>query len=255
VRKPPHCIRFISDGLSILSKIVIGRQFRGPPNSGNGGYVCGVLARGLDGPVTAVLRAPPPLDVDLDLATRRRAVLTGEAAADRPGRPGRPGAAGAAAGAEPARPPARPARSSASAAECIRLLHLRRESAEATACACCRASRGAGGRVACTWTPHCAFADATGRRPEVVWAALDCPGIFAWSREGRTAASGHHDRRGAARCGGEDYVVLAWPIVAAAARRSPAWRCRRRRPADGPRHQVWITMRQGAGAPAARPQP
>ena len=41
-----------------MSKIVIGRQFCGPPNSGNGGYVCGVLADGLEGPVTAVLRAP-----------------------------------------------------------------------------------------------------------------------------------------------------------------------------------------------------
>ena len=38
----------------ILSKIVIGRQFRGPPNSGNGGYVCGVLAGDLPGPVTSM---------------------------------------------------------------------------------------------------------------------------------------------------------------------------------------------------------
>jgi len=59
---------------------VIGRQFRGPPNSGNGGYVCGVLARGLDGPVTAMLRAPPPLDADLDLEIRDGAsTLTGDA--------------------------------------------------------------------------------------------------------------------------------------------------------------------------------
>ena len=52
-------------GLS--SKVVVAGQFRGPPNSGNGGYVCGLLARAFDGPVTALLRAPPPLDTPLDL--------------------------------------------------------------------------------------------------------------------------------------------------------------------------------------------
>ena len=40
-----------------MRDVVIARQFRGPPNSGNGGYVCGVLAQGFDGPATAVLRA------------------------------------------------------------------------------------------------------------------------------------------------------------------------------------------------------
>jgi len=67
-------------GLSILSKIVIGRQFCGPPNSGNGGYVCGVLSKGLEGPVTAVLRAPIPLDTDLALRRDGGAnLLLGEA--------------------------------------------------------------------------------------------------------------------------------------------------------------------------------
>ena len=53
-----------------MSKIVIRRQFCGPPNSGNGGYVCGVLARDIVGPATAVLRAPFPLDVVLALGDR-----------------------------------------------------------------------------------------------------------------------------------------------------------------------------------------
>ena len=52
-----------------MSQIVIDRQFRGPPNSGNGGYVCGVLARGLEGPVTAMIRAPIPLDTPLTFET------------------------------------------------------------------------------------------------------------------------------------------------------------------------------------------
>ena len=50
------------------SKIVVAQQFRGPPNSGNGGYVCGLMASRITGPATAMLRAPPPLDTPLDLA-------------------------------------------------------------------------------------------------------------------------------------------------------------------------------------------
>jgi hypothetical protein len=43
--------------------------------------------------------------------------------------------------------------------------------------------------VACVWTPSADFADADGTvRREIVWAALDCPGIFAWiETEGRPA--------------------------------------------------------------------
>src|SRR4051794_3916245 len=62
-----------------LSQIVIGRQFCGPPNSGNGGYVCGVLARDIDGPATSVLRAPIPLDAPLSLGREgEAAVLIGQ---------------------------------------------------------------------------------------------------------------------------------------------------------------------------------
>src|SRR5882757_4653689 len=78
--RPPDPFRKFQ-GASMRS-IVIGRQFRGPPNSGNGGYVCGVLAKGLDGPVTAMLRAPIPLDVELGFETADGAnVMTGEAGA------------------------------------------------------------------------------------------------------------------------------------------------------------------------------
>jgi hypothetical protein len=50
-----------------MTEIVVAQQFCGPPNSGNGGYCCGVLARDIAGPATAVLRARIPLDVALDL--------------------------------------------------------------------------------------------------------------------------------------------------------------------------------------------
>jgi len=43
----------------------IAERFCGPPNSGNGGYVCGLLAKHLTGTVTARLKAPPPLKTKL----------------------------------------------------------------------------------------------------------------------------------------------------------------------------------------------
>ena len=48
-------------------EIVIDPRFRGPPNSANGGYACGVVGEGIDGIATATLRRPPPLDVPLSL--------------------------------------------------------------------------------------------------------------------------------------------------------------------------------------------
>lgn len=47
--------------------VTIAPRFNGPPGSGNGGYVCGLMAREIDGPAEATLRAPPPLATPLRL--------------------------------------------------------------------------------------------------------------------------------------------------------------------------------------------
>ncbi|MGI9609390.1 MAG: hypothetical protein ACR2NL_03750 [Acidimicrobiia bacterium] len=48
--------------------VVIDDRFQGPPTSGNGGYVCGVLAEGVRGTATVTLRMPPPLGVGMTLS-------------------------------------------------------------------------------------------------------------------------------------------------------------------------------------------
>lgn len=48
-----------------LGSIVIVRQFRGPPNSGNGGYSCGRLAAFVSGSAEVTLRKPPPLETEM----------------------------------------------------------------------------------------------------------------------------------------------------------------------------------------------
>ena len=50
-----------------MQSITIDRRFRGPPHCGNGGYVCGMLARNIAGAAEVTLRAPTPLDVELSV--------------------------------------------------------------------------------------------------------------------------------------------------------------------------------------------
>lgn len=205
-----------------MSKITIGRQFCGPPNSGNGGYVCGVLANGLDGPVTAVLRAPIPLDAELSLEVRGGAtVLLGDAEA-------LIAQGGPATQALP-EPPAAP---SLKAARAAAERHIGLTQRVHPICFTCGNEREDGdglrvlpgqlegaehGVVACTWTPHANFADADGTvAPEVVWAALDCPGYFSWvEKEGRHGALlGTMTGEIAVPVkAGVEYVVVAWPIL------------------------------------------
>jgi hypothetical protein len=50
-----------------MASIIIDRRYCGPPNSANGGYVCGRLARHIPGGAEVTLRAPPALDRRLDV--------------------------------------------------------------------------------------------------------------------------------------------------------------------------------------------
>jgi hypothetical protein len=49
-----------------MTSIMIDKRYCGPPNSGNGGYVCGRLAQHISGSAEVTLRAPPPLEKPLD---------------------------------------------------------------------------------------------------------------------------------------------------------------------------------------------
>ncbi len=53
---------------TIEEAIRIERRFRGPPDSANGGYACGVVARHIHGDARVRLQSPPPLDRPLRIA-------------------------------------------------------------------------------------------------------------------------------------------------------------------------------------------
>ena len=44
-----------------MTSITIDKRYCGPPNSGNGGYVCGLLANHIGASAEITLRVPPPL--------------------------------------------------------------------------------------------------------------------------------------------------------------------------------------------------
>jgi hypothetical protein len=205
-----------------LAKIVIPQQFCGPPNSGNGGYVCGVIARDLEGPATSVLRARVPLDVSLDLRLEDGLMQLTDAQG---------GLVGKGHAADPALLPTPPEPPSLKFAQAAGERYPGHDQRIHPTCFTCGPERGEGdglrvfpgqiegapeGHVACAWTPDMAFADAEGLvTTEVIWAALDCPGFFAWVvKAGRHGAllgtmTGEVLRRPPA---GHEYIVMAWPL-------------------------------------------
>jgi hypothetical protein len=54
--------------------IIISRRFCGPPDSANGGYACGLLAKHLHSPARVRLSSPPPLESALTLNITDNAV-------------------------------------------------------------------------------------------------------------------------------------------------------------------------------------
>jgi hypothetical protein len=49
----------------LLETIIVPARFSGPPNSGNGGYTCALLARHVGNPAEVTLRKPIPIDREM----------------------------------------------------------------------------------------------------------------------------------------------------------------------------------------------
>lgn len=190
--------------------LTIARRFRGPRTSANGGYAAGLLAQevGLPG-VEVTLRLPPPIERPLAVVRDgdRVLLLDGEAlvAEARPSEP-------------TVSPPSPPTVAEAAQASLGVGSFGDPEFEECFVCGTrpegdgleIHAGRVPGrddGVVATTWI-------ATGVRPEVVWAAIDCPGAYALEGEGRgepvlARITGRIDRLPAE---GECCVVIGWPL-------------------------------------------
>ena len=157
--------------------MIIPPRYNGPPDSANGGYACGLVSEALGGGFEVTLRRPAPLGVDLDLvgnelkqgevviAEARRAHIDVDDA---------------------------PAPVSLEEAEQASKLYTGFLHHAYPTCYSCGPERedglrifpgpveGREGVVAAPWTP-------AEVRPEIIWAALDCPSGWAvddFQREG-----------------------------------------------------------------------
>jgi hypothetical protein len=208
--------------LARMPALTIPSRFCGPPGSGNGGYVCGRIAGYLDGPVTVTLRQPPPLatpmaverDSGSSVHIHHGRTLIAEATSS----------------------PASPALEMpglVSMAEARTAAGRARYYADPVFpdCFVCGTGRqpGDGLRIfpgpvagrplwAAPWTPDPSVTDADGRvRPEVAWAALDCPsGIAAAEAAGLTQDTAILLGRmtaslAALPAAGDQCLVIAWP--------------------------------------------
>lgn len=201
-----------------MPQLTIARRFNGPPGSGNGGYVCGLMANLIDGPSEVALRAPPPLERPLTLARESSGAVTlhhGETLI---------------AEAKPlsrfhlVTPPAPTLADARAAAERYAGFHDHRY----PTCFVCGTGRphhdgldlftgAVEGRamVACTWTPAADLADESGVvRPEFIHAALDCPSYWALPHAGKPALLARlaSSIDGPLPRAGEELIVAAWPL-------------------------------------------
>jgi hypothetical protein len=165
-----------------VTSVTVPARFNGPPSSGQGGYSCALLAELVDGPAAVSLRRPVPLDAALEIRVAddgSARAYDGEKLVIE------------ALPAPPLAPWPGPAVSLAEAREAAQRFSA---PAEFDLCFVCGQARhadgfevltgpvagGEGDLVASPWTPPAWAADAAGIvRPELVWAALDCPGYFA----------------------------------------------------------------------------
>jgi hypothetical protein len=207
----------MSHDKGMVATITISRRYCGPPESGNGGYVCGRLAGYIRGAAEVTLRRPTPLDSPLPVAVgdgRRVRLIDGSDTI---------------AEAVPAMldldPPLRPTLAEARRAQGAYIGYENHPFPTCFGCGPRRRPRdglrvfaaavGTGRTVAAAWTPDPTLADGRGCvRPEFIWAALDCPGYFAvigatfrMMLLGRMAADIHHPV-----AIGEPHVVVGWPV-------------------------------------------
>jgi len=208
----------------------IADRFRGPPASGNGGYVAGRAAQLLavsDKAIEVTLRAPIPLDQPMTVLSQ----ASGTAATLWQGETLIVEAKHCELEMTVPRPPSWAETRMAAAQSASLLPNVHTGVPGGTGfhpiCFCCGADHDSGlkvyaapvlggEQVAAVWHSEAQWAEADGYLPDAfLWTALDCPGQFAFLAGGITTGllgriSAQVHRRAKA---GEEYLVTGWRIA------------------------------------------
>lgn len=222
--------------------ITIADRFRGPPRSGNGGYVggrfAGLLGALPDGAAEVTLRSPVPLDTPMTVERQgdnHVSVMSGDTLVaevvasklklDVPKPPGFEDALRAQSEA-PSLQVREGFLAEAPAAGAQMPAFQKGARGFHPICFCCGAdhddglnvfaSRISDGLVAAAWQTQKSWANEEGNLPDAfLWTALDCPGQIAFAVEGvrtgllgRITAAVHRPAPA-----GKNYVVTAWPVT------------------------------------------
>jgi hypothetical protein len=202
----------------MVEQVSIPRRFNGPLDSGNGGYCAGVFAALVDGPAAVDLRRPIPLEQPMDVVAvdaGRVEVRHGDELI---------------AEAEPAPPPDLDVPEPVGVEQARAAVAGYRGAHQGPFSRCFVCGRGredplgvfagaVAGRelVASPWTPpEWTAAENDAVRPELVWAVLDCPAVFASFLDSDAEPAAFLVRFNAELrhpvASGEEQVVIGWPL-------------------------------------------
>lgn len=226
--------------------LTVDHRYRGPADSGNGGYVCGLVAAragvSVGGAAAVVtLRMPPPLDTSLAVVAEGDGVVRLLRGADLVAEGARSSLQ-----VEPVPPVDVDEAREVSAGYPGFTKHPFPE------CFVCGPHREPGdglrlfpgrigdGRTACVWEVSAEFAG----RPELVWAALDCPGGWSAEIEGRPMVLGRMTAAVAAVPEAGERCVVMGRLLGAEGRKT--WTASTVYGSDGRElgraHATWITV-------------
>ncbi len=212
--------------LKPLCSVTIPSIYKGPPDIANGGYVCSLFARYIDGVIDVMIKRPTPLDRELQICAGDDGtyyLMDG----DQMIISAKPGVLDLLVPDAPDYEEAVRAAEASIALKPTPYTHVTGHGIHPI-CFCCGADvpEGEGLRihpghvpgtnmVAAPWTPTEEYGDELGYvRPEFIWTALDCPGAYAlWElTDTKPGFLGRLIGRieKPLRCG-EPCVVAAWP--------------------------------------------
>jgi hypothetical protein len=202
----------------LLETVSVPARFSGPPNSGNGGYTCALLARHIGNPAEVTLRKPIPIEREMQvvrddsfkLLAGDELIAEGKSTTIDLELPKLVSYAEAQAVAEQS-----PAFKNHPFPTCFVCGPLRAHGEGLRIFPGIIGESAIGRTFACAWEPALEFADANAHiKPEFIWSAMDCPTGFAggFPYMGKLVTGRLAVKLVAPVQAKEKCVIMSWPL-------------------------------------------